>query len=205
MPRSSFSAVCVALIAAVILTSAARAQDESTFGLNAAAGAVQIQEDGKLLVAGAFTQYNGLAVPGIIRLNPDGTLDPSYKASNTIPPGSRLELKPNGKLLYYGLNPAIPDGFPRNVARLGSDGAADPAFHLPVDLGNTGVGLVAAPAGGKSYLTLYGGSGGYRLIRVNGDGSLDATFQIVRVFFANATVATAQPVLALAPQPDGKV
>lgn len=205
MKRSSSFAVFAAFVSTAILTSPARAQDESTFGLNDASGAVQIQTDGKLLVAGAFTQYNGIAVPGIIRLNPDGTLDPSYKASNTIAPGSRLELKPNGKLLYYGLDPAVADGFPRNVARLGMDGAMDPSFTLPADLGNTSVGLVAAPAGGKSYLVLNGGSQGYRLIRVNGDGSLDPAFQTVRVFFADATVATPQPVLAIATQTDGKV
>lgn len=205
MSRFLSSAVGAAVISSILLSSAARAQDASTFGLNDAAGAVQIQEDGKLLVAGAFTQYNGLAVPGIIRLNPDGTLDTSYKASNTISPGSRLELKPNGKLLYYGLNPALAGGFPRNVARLTADGAADPAFNLPADLGNTGVGLVAAPAGGNSYLALYGGSGGFRLIRVNGAGAVDASFQTVRVFFANAAVAAAQPVLAIAPQADGKI
>ncbi len=201
MSRSPFSPV----IAALILASTASGQDESRFGLNDAAGAVQIQTDGKLLVAGAFTQYNGLAVPGIIRINPDGTLDPSYKASATITPGSRLELKPNGKLLYYGLDPAVTDGFPRNVARLGADGAMDPAFVLPAALGNTSVGLVAAPAGGKSYLTLYGGAAGYQLIRVNGDGSVDATFQTVRVFYTNSTVAAPQPVLAIAPQTDGKL
>lgn len=201
----SFLPVLGAALAVAWPLAASRAQDPARFGLNDAAGAVQVQLDGKLLVAGAFTRFNGAAVPGIIRLNADGTLDPTYKASDTIAPGSRLELKPNGKLLYYGLNPAVTDAAPRDVARLSVNGAIDPEFRLPTDLGNTSVGLVAAPAGGKSYLALYGGTGGYRLVRVNGDGSLDAAFGPVRVFFTDAGQSVAQPPLAVAPQADGKV
>ena len=40
-----------------------------------------LQPDGKILVAGSFTQFNGTAVGRLVRLNPDGSRDSSFTAS----------------------------------------------------------------------------------------------------------------------------
>jgi len=37
-----------------------------------------LQPDGKILVAGSFTQCNGTAVGRLVRLNPDGSRDTSF-------------------------------------------------------------------------------------------------------------------------------
>lgn len=44
-------------------------------GFDASTHAIAIQPDGKILVGGAFTQYNGDSWSGIVRLNIDGTAD----------------------------------------------------------------------------------------------------------------------------------
>ena len=47
-------------------------------GFNAGVTSIAQQSDGKLIVAGSFTEYNGEAAAGIIRLNLDGTRDTSF-------------------------------------------------------------------------------------------------------------------------------
>ena len=37
-----------------------------------------IQPDQKILVCGGFSSFSGKAVTGLIRLMPDGTIDPSF-------------------------------------------------------------------------------------------------------------------------------
>ncbi|WP_238542254.1 delta-60 repeat domain-containing protein, partial [Cecembia lonarensis] len=49
-----------------------------------------IQADGKIIIGGGFSQYNGVAINRIARLNPDGSLDtdfnPGTGANSTVPP-----------------------------------------------------------------------------------------------------------------------
>ena len=42
------------------------------------AGGLVIQPDGKILVGGSFTSYNGVPSPRLIRLNADGSRDTSF-------------------------------------------------------------------------------------------------------------------------------
>lgn len=47
-------------------------------GFNDKVSSIAVQGDGKILVAGNFTEFNGVAAVRIARLNADGTLDSSY-------------------------------------------------------------------------------------------------------------------------------
>jgi len=55
-------------------------------GFNNQVNFISQQSDGKFIVTGSFTSYNGTAVPGLCRLNTDGTLDGSYSPSPTGSP-----------------------------------------------------------------------------------------------------------------------
>ena len=46
-------------------------------GANGAVFAVVLQLDGKLVLGGDFTTFNGLERNRIVRLNPDGSIDPT--------------------------------------------------------------------------------------------------------------------------------
>ena len=93
-----------------------------------------VQPDGKILVAGNFTTYNGnAAAPDmVLRLLPDGTLDPSFNAGGTGAGGDfrAMVLQPDGKVLLGG-NPSVYNGtaFGRGVLRLNADGYVDPTFN----------------------------------------------------------------------------
>src|SRR3712207_6714502 len=90
--------------------------------------AVALQPDGKIIVGGNFTVYNGDAgVPdNIIRLNADGTRDATFNPGGLGANGSvlGLALQPDGKIVVAGLftvyngDGAAPDG----LMRLNADG-----------------------------------------------------------------------------------
>lgn len=99
-------------------------------GFDAVPNSFIIQPDGKIIVGGDFTQYNGEEIRGIARLNVDGTLDNTFDPGNgfqsTSNPGlsfvDALALQPDGKILAVG-NFQSYDGTPRNkIARLIGDG-----------------------------------------------------------------------------------
>ena len=48
-------------------------------GVNSIVETTSIQSDGKIIIGGWFTSYNGTASNYIARLNADGTLDSSFK------------------------------------------------------------------------------------------------------------------------------
>ena len=86
--------------------------------------ALALQPDGKILVGGFFTTFNGLARSWIARLNSDGTVDTSFNAATSGAVQS-FALQPDGKMLVGG-------GFnvPRlGIARLNADGSVDNGFN----------------------------------------------------------------------------
>src|SRR2546422_6267450 len=95
-------------------------------GSGVEAGALVVQDDGKLIIGGGFTNYNGTAVANIARLNPDGSLDTSYLGfGGSI--GTMQHLA-DGKLLVGGHFSEF-GGLPRDqIAKLNADGSVDHAF-----------------------------------------------------------------------------
>jgi uncharacterized delta-60 repeat protein len=134
--------------------------------------------DGKILVSGNFTAYNGTLRGRIARLNSDGTLDSTF----SVTAGANASIhdtiiQPDGKILIGG-NFVTFDGTIRNrVARLNSDGTLDQNFNPNVN-GFTEE-MVLQPdnkivIGG--IFTTVGGTGRTGVARINSDGSLDTTF-----------------------------
>ncbi|MFZ5630823.1 MAG: Ig-like domain-containing protein [Spirochaetota bacterium] len=87
------------------------------------------QSDGKILIGGMFTSYNGTPRARIARINSDGSLDFSFNpgtgADNNV---FTIAIQGDGKILIGGefLNF---NGFSRpNFARLNTDGTLDTAF-----------------------------------------------------------------------------
>jgi uncharacterized delta-60 repeat protein len=96
--------------------------------------ALLLKPDQKLLVAGNFPGVTNLFRNGLLRLNPDGSNDPTFQAGpvaeNAIS-GSleALALQAGGKMLVAGDFTQV-DGLPRNaIARFNSDGTVDLGFN----------------------------------------------------------------------------
>jgi uncharacterized delta-60 repeat protein len=93
---------------------------------------VEIQPDGKIIVGGNFTSYNGTTgLQGICRLNFDGTIDTTFQTSftgGTVFNNYRPKLLPTGQILTI----LSRTGLPTNFIRLNGDGSIDPTFNTGV-------------------------------------------------------------------------
>lgn len=155
-------------------------------GADGSVYAVLIQTDGKILVGGNFTLYNGIDAPDkIMRLNTDGSLDTTFNNGGIGPDNyiNTIAVQPDGKILIGG-NFSLYNGVdvPDMIIRLNADGSFDTTFN------NGGVGAdatvrtIALQPDGKilvgGLFTSYNGAGAIpnRLIRLNADGSFDSTF-----------------------------
>lgn len=143
---------------------------------NQVSGAI-MQADGKLLVHGYFTDYNGTAVNRIARLNTDWTLDTGFTASVNNAIYSAVEL-PNNKILLCGFFTEV-NGSPQNYfTRLNSDGSIDTSFQLGTGfnqyVSNMKVVGNQILVGGQ--FTSYNGAPAYLIARLNENGDLDTSF-----------------------------
>lgn len=90
---------------------------------------VQVEADGKLLIAANVEQINGVPVPGIARLNADGSTDTTYRppalSGSTL--AQAVSLLPGGRALLPG---AVYYGRGSNAwtVRLLADGSIDQTF-----------------------------------------------------------------------------
>lgn len=178
---------------------------DSTFksgsGFNARIESALIQSDGKILVAGRFTTFNGIPFNYIVRLNNDGSIDTSFHqgtgASDFI---NTMALQSDGKILIGGFFYYY-NGFLREkIARLNSDGNLDTTFDTENGLENFAETIVIQPDGkvlvGGEFLA-YKGIARRRIVRLNNNGSLDTTF--------NPGTGANEWVFEMALQKDGKI
>src|SRR6185436_4533527 len=131
-----------------------------------------VQPDGKIVVGGNFLQYNGTAAFSIVRLNSDGTIDPTFitgAGANGFVLG--MVLQPDGKIIITGGFSTYDGHSSPGVARINSDGSFDATFNVGTGGSLFGGSAVALQADGK---VLVGGafldfnSSGYgRLVRLN--------------------------------------
>jgi uncharacterized delta-60 repeat protein len=151
-------------------------------GANDFIAALALQPDGRIIIGGNFTAFNGSNRRGVARLNTDGSLDNSFSpgvgASGTV---WATALETNGQIVIAGSFTNYNGTVVNQVARLNADGSLDTNFVVGV-LGGTNV-VVRAVAVDPSGRVLLGGnfskvagvtSGG--VARLNVDGSLDTTF-----------------------------
>jgi uncharacterized delta-60 repeat protein len=136
---------------------------------------------GKILVGGAFATYNGVAQRGLVRLNADGTLDPTFNPGGSGIGGTSLSLyvksirlQPDTKILAGGIFTSYNGLQRRSVIRLNTDGTPDTSFISPYTSSSPTVEELVLQPDGK---ILAGNSSSlFTLDRLNTDGSLDPTF-----------------------------
>jgi uncharacterized delta-60 repeat protein len=98
---------------------------------------LSIQDDGKVLITGGFTQVSGVPLTGVARLNVDGTVDedfhPPLFTGNPVDISAVLPLR-GGKILIGGTFATV-SGVPvvGGFARLNSNGSYDASFVVSMD------------------------------------------------------------------------
>ena len=100
-------------------------------GFNGTVYAITLQSDGKILVGGDFTTYNGEFAGHIIRLNTDGSIDNSFTYSSEFN-GTvyAIAIQNDGKIVAGGSFSYYYDYECPGYVRLNSDGTPDTTFTL---------------------------------------------------------------------------
>ena len=143
-----------------------------------------LQSDGKILLTGYSSGSSGNEDFSLIRLNPDGSLDTTFDGDGkvTIPVGSGSDwcnsaaLQSDGKIVLAGTSEGD-----FSIVRLNANGGLDTSFDgdgkaiISVEAYFDVCNSVLLQSDGK--IVLAGTSYvGFSLIRLNSDGSLDASF-----------------------------
>lgn len=173
---------------------------DTTFQISTVTGnglrALVLQPDGKILAGGEIDSFNGATIKKLIRLNPDGTLDPSFNSGSETPYCHTIALQRDGKILVSG-------GTEYNgLIRLNSDGSLDTGFSQSFSSGGPiycfaiqpdGKILAAGEFNGMRWASCYG------IMRLHENGKRDPTFDLNQSYLAGNTGGS------IALQADGKI
>ena len=160
-----------------------------------------LQSNGKIIIGGEFTRYNGTAINRIARLNTDGSLDVSFNPGTGADNIVRIcILQPDGKIIIGGSFSSY-NGTSRNgIARLNSDGSLDVSF-IPGSGANGDIRSIRVLPDGKFIIggefISYNGTAIRHVARLNSDGTLDTGF--------NTGTGPDNGVFAITLQPDNKI
>ena len=155
-------------------------------GFNGDVYDIKLQSDGKILVCGGFTSYNGTVSNRIIRLNTDGSIDNTFSIGTGFNQNATLmKIQSDGKVLVFGATFSsftTYSGVSKNrIVRLNTDGSIDNTFSVGTGF-NASVNGADLLSDGKilvaGIFSTYSGVSRNRLVRLNTDGSVDNTFVI---------------------------
>jgi len=179
---------------------------DTTQGANDIVRAVLVQTDGRILIGGLFTNYNGVNLNHLARLNYNASLDSSFTpgagADNAVYAMAEAFIG-GSRVLYVGGSFATYNGIPRNgIVRLSNAGTVDTGFSLRQGGPNGTVYALAVQTDGKiviggDFTEVSGVTNCNHIARLNQDGSVDTTFA--------PTSGTDNSVHSLAIQLDGKI
>jgi uncharacterized delta-60 repeat protein len=186
---------------------------DTTFTTNTGTGAndvvrsLLVQSDGKILVGGGFSTWNGVTVGFIVRLNSDGTRDTAFTTNTGTGANNnvwKIAIQSDGKIVLGGSFTTWNGATVNRIVRLNSDGTRDTAFTTNTGTGaNNIVEAIAIQSDGKilaggDFIT-WNGVTVNRIVRLNSDGTRDTTFTTNTGTGANSTVRS------LLVQSDGKI
>lgn len=156
-------------------------------GFNLNVYSLSIDDQGKILVGGAFTEYNGVVAPRLVRLLNTGSIDNSFNvggsgfSANAIV--NDIKVYPNGDIIVGGSFSNYNGTNLKNIVRLKNDGSVDNTFYLSaLGFNNTVNSLVISPSlqifVGGSFIT-YDGQTARRIVCLRGSGLRDFSFNDV--------------------------
>ncbi|WP_158607195.1 PKD domain-containing protein [Pontibacter oryzae] len=170
-------------------------------GFNRDVKAITLQADGKVLVGGGFSAYNGVSRRHITRLHQNGTLDTLFDAgANIIGIVKAIAWQQDGTILLGGSFRQNTTSIPKGIARLTTDGALDTTFNIGVGFrGNVNTliklqnGQILAGGTFSAYDNIARGN----IALLDANGSLDTAFA--------AGAGFNRDVNSMALQKDGKI
>jgi len=173
-------------------------------GTNAQVTSTAVDDSGQIYLGGLFTSYSGSNAFRLVKVNTDGTVDPTFSLVGTGFGSSNdvRVIKPlsDGKVLVGGSLTSYNSVAITHLVRLNSDGSRDTSFN-PGTVSSAVNDLVVQPDGkiivGGGFST-FSGSSTTGIVRIQPDGAVDTSFNTGGGLASSA-------VNSLALQSDGKV
>jgi len=154
---------------------------------------IDLQPDGKVLVAGKIATVNAVTRKSFVRIDNAGNVDLTFTAAG-FNIGEDIRVLQSGKILVSAHPNANNDT--TQFFRLNSDGSTDGTFTQSGSVMHINSGLILDPS---ERILFFGNAGqpASQCLRLNPNGDLDATY--------NTKIGEFSTVLAAAQQADGKI
>ena len=145
-----------------------------------------VDGSGDIYVGGIFTAYSGAVSNRIIRLNADGSIDPTFFVGtgfDSAVEAIALAGDGSGDIYVGGYFTTYKGAGSSRIIRLNVDGSVDPAFAVGIGF-NSSVFEIAPAVDGSGdiyvggFFATYKGAGSNSIIRLNVNGSADTAFAI---------------------------
>ena len=154
----------------------------SVSGFNNSVDWIIQDSNGKYLVAGTFTTYDGVTVNRIARLNYDGSLDTTFNTGSGFNNNVYCIIAlSSGKYMVSGAFITYNGVSANRIIRLNSDGTRDTSFVYGTGF-NQQIWSIVEQSDGKvvagGIVSSYNGTACKEIVRLNTDGTLDNTFSI---------------------------
>jgi len=162
---------------------------------------VIIQDDGKIIIAGDFTSFNGVAINRIARINNDGRIDETFNVGSAANFGIHdLCLTVDGRIVLVGDFSSFNGSACMGIVVLQQSGEIDDSFDTGVGFDASARSVVVQDDGKilvGGFFSSYNGNDATRLVRLLSDGGLDPDF--------DCGSGAGGSVYKLALQSDGKI
>ncbi|MBK8341340.1 MAG: delta-60 repeat domain-containing protein [Flavobacteriales bacterium] len=153
-------------------------------GANDEVSVMVLRPDGRMVVGGSFTAYNGVGSNYLIQLDGEGNVDPTFNIGTGfdqpfITGIADLVLQADGKLVAAGTFQYFNGSVRHGILRLNVDGSLDATFTIGAGFDQY-VSSIALQSDGKILVgggfTSFNGTARSRIARLNPNGTLDASF-----------------------------
>jgi len=149
-------------------------------GANSEVLTAAVQPDGKILITGGFTSWNGAALNAVVRLNGNGRTDTTFQSSaSTGTSYQSLAVQEDGNILVGTQSSPDTGTALKYLSRLTTTGATDSTFNAGTGPNNTVKAIIFQPDGkvliGGTF-TSVNGTALNGTARLSSGGALDTTY-----------------------------
>jgi uncharacterized delta-60 repeat protein len=177
-----------------------------TTGANAGINSIALQPDGKIIIGGYFTDYQGNVANRIARLNTNGSIDFLFDigtGANDYISSNSIAIQSDGKIICGGRFTEYNGVYKNYLMRLNIDGSVDTTFNLGGVGLNTWASCVFVQVDDKILIggtfSEYNSTAAIGLARLKNDGQLDTSFD------AQSSVGSDGQINMMANQSDNKL
>jgi uncharacterized delta-60 repeat protein len=175
-----------------------------TSGFSFVPTVVAIQSDGKYIIGGSFTTYNGVSAPRIIRINPNGTRDNSFNTGTGLSATPTfIKIQSDGKIIICGAFTTYSGSTSNGVVRINPSGTLDTTFNIGTGFTGGAVWSVVTQSAGNlvftGEFTSYSGSARNGIVGTTNSGSINSSFNVGNGISSSVAGLTADI------QSDGKI